>query len=296
VFIYPRRPEGFPHLDSFNAGLREAGWTVGQNVSVMVHYAESIDDLGRAAKALIDTNPDVVVANTTSAAAAIKRASQTIPVVMAFAGDPVGAGLVASFAKPGGNVTGLTVVAPETAAIRLQFLHQAAPGASHVAACHPGLGNHPVIKDWIVKTETAARLLSLRLTVSDIGSDPRAWEPALGALVQGGVKGMTVVESPVIHAHGKTIAHATLNHRLPSIFGAREVTDAGGLMSYGANPTSMFRRAAAFVDKILRGATPADLPVETPREFDFVINTKTARALGLTIPPSLMLRATQVIE
>ena len=146
------------------------------------------------------------------------------------------------------------------------------------------------------ESETAAKVLRLQLTVGDIGSDPRAWAPSLAALVRIGVKAITVAESPVIHANRKTIAELALNHRLPSIFGSREVADAGGLMSYGANHAGMFRRAAAFVDRILRGARPADLPVETPRELELVINGKTPQALGLTIPPSLLLRASQVVD
>jgi putative tryptophan/tyrosine transport system substrate-binding protein len=296
VFIYPRRPEGFPQLHPFSAGLQEAGWIVGRNVMVTVYYAENVDDLPRAAARVVDTKPDVILANTTSAAAAMKRVTQTIPIVMAAAGDPVAAGLVGSLARPGANVTGLTLVVPETAAIRLQFLHEAAPAASHVAACHPGLADLPVIREWIRESETAAKVLGLRLTVTNIGSDPRAWEPSLRALVRDGVRGMSVVDSPVINTNRKTIAGVALHHRLSSIFGSREVPDAGGLMSYGPNAAAMFRRAAAFVDKILRGATPAELPIESPREFELVINSTTARTLGLTIPPSLLVRATHVIE
>jgi len=272
------------------------GWVEGRNISVELHYAESLDDLPRAAAALVGSKPDVIVTTATPTAAAVKRATATIPVVMAVAADPVGGGVVASLARPGGNVTGLTLAGPDIAAKRLQFLKEAVPAASHVAfvpnAGVRGLG----ITQWITESQAAAKVLGLRLTVVDIGSEPGAWDRLLWAAARDGVNAMSVMESSVIYTNRKTIAELTLKHRLPGIFAWREAPEVGGLMSYGANVTAMFRRAAAFVDKILRGAKPADLPVEAPRDFELVINRRTAKALGLAIPPSLLLRATQVIE
>lgn len=215
---------------------------------------------------------------------------------MAVAADPVGGGVVASLARPGGNVTGLTLAGPDIAAKRVQLLKEAVPAASHVVfvpnAGVRGLG----IAQWIRESEAAAKVLGLRLTVLDLGSDPATWDRLLGAATRDGVNALTVMESSVIYANRKAFVELALKHRLPGIFAWREAPEAGGLMSYGANVAAMFRRAAVYVDKILQGAKPADLPIEAPRDFDLVINKNTARALGLTIQPSLLLRATQVID
>ena len=298
VLVFPRRQEGLPFLDSLIAGLREAGWVDGRNIVVELSYAESADDLPRAAAALVGSKPDVIVTTATPTAAAVKRATATIPVVMAVAADPIGGGVVASLARPGGNVTGLTLATPDIAAKRLELLREAVPGASHVAAVHstPYASVRSVLTQWIRESEAAAKVLGLRLTVLDIGNDPNGWDRLLGAAARDGVNAITVVETSEIYTNRKTIAELTLKHRLPGIFPWRQAPEAGCLMSYGANVAAMFRRAAAFVDKILRGAKPADLPIEAPREFELVINGKTAKALALTIRPSLLLRATQVIE
>lgn len=245
---------------------------------------------------LVGSKPDVVVASGTPNAVALKRATETIPIVTAAAADPVGAGLVATLARPGGNVTGLTLSTPDIHVKRIQLLKEAVPAASHVAYV-PNTGvRGPVNTQWVRESEAAAKALGLRLTVIDLGSDPGAWDRLLGATARDGVNGMSVMESAVIFTHRKVIAELALKHRLPCIFAWRQAPEAGGLMSYGANLAAIFRRTAAFVDKILKGANPATLPVEAPREFELVINTRTARALGLTISPVLLLRATEVIE
>ena len=296
VLVYPRRPEGFPLLDSLIAGLREAGWVDGWNIIVELHYAERLDDLPRAAAALVGSKPDVIVAAATPNAIALKQATETIPIVTAAAADSVGAGLVASLARPGGNVTGLTLATSDIQAKRLQLLKEAVPAASHVAYV-PNTGvRGPANAQWIREGEAAAQVLGLRLTVVDLGSDPGAWDRRLAVAVRDGVNAMTVMESSVIFTDRKTIAELALRHRLPGIFAWRQAPEAGCLMSYGANVAAIFHRAATFVDKILKGAKPADLPVEQPTQFELVINLKTAKALGLTIPPSLLLRADRVIE
>ena len=296
VLVYPRRQEGFPLADSLRAGLREAGWVDGRNITVDIHYAESLEDLPRAAAVLVASKPDVVVAAATPNAVALKQATDTIPIVTAAAADPIGAGLVASLARSGGNVTGLTLATPDIQAKRLQILKEAVPAASHVAYV-PNTGvRGPATSQWIDESSAAAKVLGVRLTVVDLGSDPNAWDRLLGATKRNGVNAMTVMESSVIFTNRKLIAELALKHRLPGIFAWRQAPEAGCLMSYGANVAAIFHRAATFVDKILKGAKPTDLPLEAPREFELVINAKTAKVLGLTIPPSVLVRATQVVE
>ena len=236
---------------------------------------------------------DVIVTSTDVAIAAVKQQTRTIPIVMANSTDPVGTGFVASLARPGGNVTGLTGISPELNAKRLELLKEVVPGLSRVAIMWNPDARGAVL-DY-KETENAARSLRLQLQSVEV-SRADDFDPALSALTTGRAEALIVVGSAFAFANRSQIAGLAEKHRLPSMYGPREFADAGGLMAYGPNLADAWRRAATYVDRILKGAKPGELPVEQPTKFELVINLKTAKALGLTIPPSLLRRAEEVIQ
>ena len=225
---------------------------------------------------------------------AAKQVTSTIPIVTATGPDPVELGLVASLARPGGNVTGMTSISSELAAKRLGLLKELIPRVSRVAALwdRAARGSALNVRD----TEVAARSLGIALQSVAVSPDPKDYDAAFVAIKRAGAGAVIVVQSSAFFSGYQRIADLALTHRLPSTGGSKEYPEAGGLISYGADYPDLFRRAALFVDKILKGAKPADLPIEQPTKFELVINLKTARAIGLTIPPSLLQRAEQVIE
>jgi putative ABC transport system substrate-binding protein len=235
--------------------------------------------------------PDIIVAATTPGAQAAQKATRTIPIVMGFVSDPVALGLVANLARPGGNITGLGVPTPEMAGKRLQLLREVAPTAARIAVLsdpsQPGID--------LRGTEAAARALGVQLQVWKVSSGGEL-DRAFTAISQERAAGIILLPGTTVFAYRARIAQLAAKHRLPTSAWARDLTEAGCLMSYGADPRDVARRAATYVDKILKGAKPADLPIEQPTKFEFVINLKTAKALGLTIPPSLLLRADEVIQ
>ena len=283
------------HLfEAFRQGLRELGYVEGQNISLEFRSAEgNFERLPDLAAELVRLKVDVIAAFTTPASLAAKQATKTIPIVMGPVGDPVGTGLVASLARPGGNVTGLSLIAPELAGKRLQLLKEIVPGASRVAV----LSNPTVPYTGLAvrETETAARTLGVQLQPLEIRA-PEDIDRAFEAAIRGRASALTVIEDPLVLRHRVRIVALAAKSRLPAIYGFREVVEAGGLMSYAANLSDLYRPAAIYVDKILRGAKPADLPVEQPMRFELVINLKTAKALGLTIPQSVLIRVDQVIQ
>ena len=283
-----------PWHQAFRQGLRDLGWVEGKNISIEYRYAEGRSDrLPGLAADLVRLKVDIIVASTGTDGLVAKNATRAIPIVIASAGDPVGGGLVESLARPGGNITGLSQIAPEMAGKRLELLKEIVPKLSRVAVLWNPEG--PISTLTWEEIELPARQLGIQLHSLEVrapGDFARAFENATraraGALI--------IMPSPVFLTNLKRIADFAAKNRLPSIFHIREFVDSGGLVAYGADRSDMFRRAATYVDKILKGAKPADLPVEQPTKFELVINMKTAKALGLTIPPLVLIRADKLIE
>jgi ABC-type uncharacterized transport system substrate-binding protein len=273
--------------------LRELGWIEGRTVAVEYRWAEGRSErFAEIAAEFVQRKVDVIVTASTGGVLAAKQATSVIPIVFAAAGDPVGIGLVASLARPGGNVTGLSLQQIETVGKRLELLREVVPGLGRLAVL-ANVGNPTVVLD-MGEVQATARTLGLEVITLEIrrGEDIA---PAFEAL-KGRAEALYVVIDPLVGTHRIRINTLVLAARLPTMHTQREAVELGGLMSYGANFPDLFRRAADYADKILRGAKPADLPVEQPTKFDLVIKLTTAKALGLTIPESFLLRADEVIE
>ena len=279
--------------DAFVQRLHELGWIENRTVAIEYRWAEGREErFAEIAAELIRLKVDVILTYGTLSSLAVKKATAVIPIVFAAAGDPVGTGLVASLARPGGNITGLSIQQTDLASKRLEMLREVLPGLRTVAILvHIGSPNSVL---EMGEAQAAARAVGLAVVASEVG---RAEDiaPAFDAL-KGRADALYVSPSPLLTTNRVRINTLALGLRLPSMHGFREYTEAGGLMSYGPNFPSLFRRAAEYVDKILRGAKPSDLPVEQPTKFDLVLNLTTARALGLDIPPTLLARADEVIE
>ena len=282
---------------NISPGLRELGWIEGQNIAVEYRWAAGREDkLPALAAELVQLKVDVIVTSSGLAAQAAKRATATIPIVATFVADPVGAGLVASLARPGGNITGLTTLAAGLSAKRLELLKAVVSGSTRVAVLwQRGALGERAERDMVEETQVAGRTLRLQLRFVE-ARRPDDVEQAFSAMTEARVGALLVLPGPMLfEARRSIVAHAAKS-RLPVVYPWREAASVGGLMSYSTNFPDMYRRAATYVDKILKGAKPADLPFEQPTKFELVINLKTAKALGLTIPPSLLQRADQVIE
>ena len=284
-------------LNAFLQGLQELGYTEGQNLAIERRYADgSSDRLRELAAELVRRKPDIIVAFSTTAARPAKQATGTIPIVAVAMADPVADGLIASLARPGGNVTGTTFLGPELVAKRLQLLREVVPGLSRVAALwHPNAYSERTMAGVLNEIEVAARTLGLQLQlVPAVGPDD--FVSAFAAMVREHADALIVMPSPMLFGEYRRIVSIAANSRLPAMGAAREFVDLGGLMSYGANLPDLARQSATYVDKILKGAKPAELPVEQPTKFELVINLKTTRELGLTIPQTLLVAADEVIE
>ena len=232
----------------------------------------------------------------TPAALAARQATRTVPIVFAAVFDPVTSGLVTSLARPGGNVTGLSILSPELVGKRLELLTQAVPGVSHVAVLwHPGGHGERTEKNILTGAEVAGRALGVRLQFVEARGSAD-FDRAFSDMTRARAGALTVLPSPMLNNERRRIVDLAAKNRLPAVYPLRVFVDVGGLMSYGANLADMFRRAATYVDKILKGAKPGDLPVEQPTKFDLIVNLKTAKAQGLTIPQTLLFQANQVIE
>jgi putative ABC transport system substrate-binding protein len=278
---------------AFVQRLRELGWIEGRTVAIEYRWAEGrTERAAEIAAEFVRRKIDVIVTSATAAVVAAKQATSVIPIVFAAAGDPVGTGLVASLARPGGNITGLSIQQPDVAAKRLELLREVVPGLRRLAILG-NVGGPAVVLD-MREVQAAARTLGLEVIPLEVrrGEDIA---PALESL-KGRAEALYVVIDPLVGTHRIRINTWTLAARLPTMHTVREAVEAGGLISYGPNISDLFRFAADYVDKILRGAKAADLPVEQPRKFDLIINLNTAKALGLTIPESFLLRADEVIE
>jgi putative ABC transport system substrate-binding protein len=284
-----------PYLDTFRQGLRELGWVEGQNIVIDYRYAEGrFDRLPDLAAELVRLKVDIIVAVPTPAAVAAKKATETIPIVAISVGDPVGLGLIASLARPGGNLTGLSYsVGLEIAGKGLELLKETVPKVRRVAILsNPGNPFQPLA---ITEVNVAARSLGVQLQLLE-ARGPNELDGAFAAMATERVGALLVVADSLFLLQRTRLADLAARSRLPAAYGLREIVEAGGLMSYGPSVRDLYRRGATFVDKILKGAKPGDLPVEQPTKFELVINLKTAKALGLTIPPSLLGRADEVIQ
>jgi putative ABC transport system substrate-binding protein len=273
--------------------LRELGWIEGRTVAIEYRWAEGRPErFDEIAAEFVRRKVDVIVTSATASVVAAKQATSVIPIVFAAAGDPVGTGLVASLAQPGGNVTGLSIQQTDLAAKRLELLREVVPGLRRLAIL-ANVGGPAVVLD-MREVQAAARTLGLEVITSEIrrGEDI---VPAFEGL-NGRADALYVCIDPLVRTHLIRINTLALAARLPTMHGSREYVDAGGLMSYGPNFPDLFRRAADYVDKILRGAKPADIPVEQPTKFDLVINLTTAKVLGLKVPDKLLVAADEVIE
>jgi putative ABC transport system substrate-binding protein len=286
-----------PHLEAFRQGLRDFGYVEGRNVVIEYRDAEGkFERLPALAAELVALKVDVIVASGTLAALAAKHATSSIPIVFPTVGDPVTDGLVISLARPGGNVTGLSNLTPELVGKCLELLKEAIPGVSQVAILWQPTGFvERTRKDVRKGAEVAGRALGMRLQFVE-ARGPEDFDRAFSDIARPRASAVIVVTTAMFVQERRRLVDLAAKVRLPAVYGSRESVDAGGLISYGPNLADSFRRAATYVDKILKGAKPADLPVEQPTKFELVINLKTAKALGLTIPPALLARADHVVE
>lgn len=289
-------PDSAVMLDALRQGLHERGYVEGQNIIIEVRGAEGqIERFPARAKELVGLGLDVIVATNSLAARAVQQATSTIPIVVPIMGDPVGDGLVASLARPGRNITGLTFLGPALVPKRLGLLKEALPAVTRVATLwHPGAYGERTMTDMMQQAMEAARSLDLQLQFVPV-QGPDELDEAFSRIAGERVDALLVFPSPMLFTERRRIAHLALKHRLPSMAMGSEFVQLGGL-SYGASISDMHYRAAAFVDQILKGANPGDLPVQVPTKFEFAINLKTAKALGLTIPLTLQAQADEVIE
>jgi ABC-type uncharacterized transport system substrate-binding protein len=284
-----------PFLEDFRQGLRDLGYVEGKNIQLEIRWGEGkLERLPALAAELVRMKVDVIVAVSSPSVWAAKQATQTIPIVMPLSSDPVGDGLVASLARPGGNVTGLSMMAPELATKRLQLLKEVFPKLLRPAAV---LWNPDYVgmKARWRQIEGAAPAMGMVVRSVEI-RDSRELEQALAALERERPAALVLLADPLTLSQRLRIVEFAAEARLPAIYEASQFVDAGGLMSYGPNFDQLIRRSATYVDKILKGAKPADLPIEQPEKFELVINLKTAKALGITIPQSVLLQADRIIE
>ena len=285
--------ENQTNLNAFRQGLRDLGYVDGQNIAIEYRWGEGkYEQLPKLVHEFVKTNVDVIVTANTPSAQAAKETTTKIPIVM-IGVDPVAAGLVTSLARPGGNITGLSNIAPELVGKQLELLKEVVPKISRVAA----LGNpaNPSTAPQLQEAKAAAQALGLQLHAVE-ARGPGELDRAFAAMTSARAEAVLVLADTVFISHRERIANFAIKSRLPAASGQPPHARAGGLLAYGASRVDIYRRAAAYVDKILKGAKPADLPVEQPTKFELVINLKTAKALGLTIPQSLLLRADQLIQ
>jgi putative tryptophan/tyrosine transport system substrate-binding protein len=293
-FLFYGSPGPAPEVDAFRQGLRELGYVEGQNITVEYRYARGrVAQLPELAAELVRLDPDVIVTPTTPASVAAKQATSTIPIVIAGVADTVGAGLVADIVRPGGNITGFTSISAELGGKRLELLKGVVPTASRVAVLYNPADRSNVLV--LTELQEAAPALGLTLQPLEV-REPDQFEAAFAAMTRERANALFGVPGVLTFEHRKTVVDLAAKSRIPTMWGHRQFVDVGGLMSYAVNFYDQCRRAASYVDLILKGAKPGDLPVQQPTKFEFIINLKTAKALGLTMPPTLLALADEVIE
>jgi len=293
-FLTAAGPAG-PNIEAFRQGLRDLRYIEGKNILIEYRYAEGkVDRLPELAAGLVNLNLDLIVVASSQAASAAKQASTIIPIVMATSGDPVATGLIKSLAQPGGNITGMTVYSPEVSGKRLELLKEAFPKISKVAVLgDPTSSGYQL--DW-QQLKAAGKSLAVQLQPLDVHSPNPDFKGAFAAAKKQRAEAFLTLPPPLMAIYRKEIVALVAEGKLPAIYHNRDFMDAGGLMSYGPNLADSFKRAATYVDKILKGAKPADLPVEQPTKFEFIINLKTAKQINLTITPNVLARADKVIK
>jgi ABC-type uncharacterized transport system substrate-binding protein len=292
----PSSPIILINSEAFQRGLREEGYLEGQNISIQNRYVEDVEGLRNAANELVGLSVDVIMAGGTPATLAAKRATSEIPIVGGNMADAVADGLVMSLARPGGNITGNSFIAPELGPKRMQLLRELIPQITRIAALqHPGVYSEKTMANLRAEIEEAAKASGVELQFVG-ASGPNDFDNAFREMVAARTGALIILPSPMFYVNYRRLVDLAARHRLPTIYYFREAVEAGGLMCYGADIPNLLRLAGKYVAKILKGAKPSDLPVEQPVTFDMAINLKTAKALGLTIPSSLLLRADQVIE
>jgi len=281
-------------LEAVAQGLKDYGWVEGQNITFEYRFADSKDEvLPTLAAELVRSRVEAIVTDGTQATAAAKNATRTVPIVMALSNDPLASGFVASLSRPGGNITGNSLQAPEPAGKRLQLLTEMIPGLARVAVLsRPSNPSHALL---LKQTQTAAQSLNVELHLVE-ATAPEELDSAFAAITAARAQALLVNADAMFFGQTPRLVAFTAKARLPALFPEKQVAQAGGLIAYGPSILASFRRAGAFVDKILRGANPADLPVEQPTTFELTINLKTAKALGLTVPDKLISTADEVIE
>ena len=281
-------------IDAFRQGMRELGYVEGKNIVIEWRSGDGkVERQSELAAELVRHKMDVIVTSGPTMTRAAKQATATIPIVMAFDSDPVGNGFIASLARPGGNITGLSALSPELSGKQLELLKEIVPRLSRVAVL--GTSAEPGNAQTLREIELAAGAFGVKLQYLEI-ADPRDIEPAFQAANKERAGAMLVLQTPVFNPKRKQIAELALKNRLPAIYPQSEWVDDRGLMSYGVSFAALYHRAATYVDKILKGARPADLPVEQPTKFEFIVNLEAAKQIGLTIPPNVLARADKVIR
>jgi putative tryptophan/tyrosine transport system substrate-binding protein len=282
-----------PLTDAFRQGLRQLGYVERKNIVIEFRYAEGkFDRLPDLAAEIVRLKVDVIVVASTPAIRAVKQATATIPIVMVGPGDPVGLGLIASLARPGGNLTGLSFLSTELTGKRLELLKEAFPKISRVAVLQTtGSAQEQAVKE----SEVAAQALRIQVQPVQV-QRPDDFENAFVTITKGRAGALLILRSPLVRTHATRIMEFAEKRRLPTMYDDRLFVDAGGLMSYGTNTLDFYSRAAVYVDKILKGAKPADLPVEQPMRFELIINLRAAKKIGVTVPPNVLARADKVIR
>jgi putative ABC transport system substrate-binding protein len=283
-----------PHLEAFRQGLRAHGYIEGKNITLEYRFADGhADRLPGLAAELVRLNPNVIVTEGTPTVVAVHRATKRIPIVTALGSDPVKAGVAASLARPGGNVTGLTLTGANRTAKQLQLLKESLPSTANVAVIYNS--TRPDIEEALADAKETARSLGITLRLFDVRS-PNDLDATFDAVASARPNAMITIGHGMLFGNRKRIADFALKARLPAVFPEREFAEAGGLMAYGPDIGANFRRAASFVDKILKGAKPGELPIEQPTKWGLVVNLRTAKALGLKIPGSVLVRADEIIQ
>ena len=283
-----------PRTEAFLQGLRELGYVEEKTITIEWRWAEDrVERIPELAAELVRLKVDIIVTNGTPAIQALKSATRTIPILMATVGDPVATGLVESLARPGGNITGFSAIAPSLGQKRLELLTEVVPNASRVAAMlNP---TNPTYRPELQETQDAARTLGVQIQTIEV-SDSNTLQEGFAAMTRDRARALVVFTDAIFYSmRGRIVEHAAKS-RLPTMYWQREFVDDGGLMSYGPNTNDLFRRSALYVDKLLKGTKPADLPIEQPTKFEFIINLKAAKQIGLTIPPNVLARADKVIK
>jgi putative tryptophan/tyrosine transport system substrate-binding protein len=296
LVAYPESdPEGQAFVAAFREGLQKLGWVEGRNIRIDYRWAALDTELmQRLAKELVALQPDLILTQSTPAAAAMLQQTHTIPIVFAIVADPIGSGFVASFPQPGGNITGFVTMEPTMAGKWLELLKEIAPRVARVAMLfNPATA--PYAEYWLNPFKAAAASFAVQAIVAPV-HDKSELESVVVAQAREPNGGLIVMPDTFTTGHRSEITSLAARYRLPAVYPLRQFTEAGGLMSYGDDLTDNFRRAASYADRILKGAKPSELPVQAPVKFELVINLKTAKALGLDVPPTLLVRADEVIE